>query len=124
VKIGIRDDCRHCAKPIALCRVRGGKWLPMELAMVAYAPDVVDAYLPVRTARSVALVPLGEMSELRIRGVRWVAQQHRCAEWMRAAAAKRHERQAQREHVGSLSGSLQTVIDQWIEENTDPPGAA
>jgi hypothetical protein len=106
MKIGIRDKCRSCSAPIALCQVRGGMWWPFELAMVAYTPDAVDAYLPVRTARSVALVPVEEISDARMHGVRWIAQRHRCAEFMRAASAKRQERAARREHVGSLGDAL------------------
>lgn len=106
MKIGIRDKCRSCTAPIALCQVRGGMWWPFELAMVAYTTDVVDAYLPVRTARSVALVPVEEISDARMRGVRWIAQRHRCAEFMRAASAKRQARAERREHVGSIADIL------------------
>jgi hypothetical protein len=93
MKIGIRDACRHCAEPIAICPVRGGKWLPFDLAMVAYLPEAPDAYLPVRQGTVVALVPVGELSDTRLRGVAWIAQRHRCAAYMRAKTAELLARQ-------------------------------
>lgn len=104
MKIGIRDDCRHCKAPIALCRVRGGKFWPFEAAMVELTNEPVDAYLPMRQqGGAVGLVPIEDVAPRHLEGVRWVAQRHRCAPFMRAKAAERLERQEGRSYVHMLA---------------------
>lgn len=99
MKLGPIDDCRSCGARIMICRVRGGKWWPFDLKMIAASPDAVDAYLPLRAGTTVALVPIEEASPRQLQGVRWYAQRHRCAEYFRAKAAER-------ERVGSLGDVL------------------
>jgi hypothetical protein len=110
MKIGIHDDCRSCAAPIALCRVRGGKWFPFELAMVELTTDTVEAYLPIRQqGGAVALVPVDEISQHRLDGVRWCAQRHRCAPYLRSKAAAYQGWLAKRERVDSLGDAADAL---------------
>lgn len=122
MKIGIREDCRSCSQPIALCQIRSGihpYWVPFELAMVERTDGIADAYLPVRRARSVALVPVEEISEHRLASVRWVAVRHRCAEYLRSKAAAYRGYLAKREHVASLGDSLESVLGPLLDQDAD-----
>lgn len=90
MKLGKRDDCRHCAGPIVVCRMRGGAWAPFDLDLIPADPATAEAYLPVRTGDVVALVPVADLPDRQLEGVRWLARRHRCAQFYRAKAAERH----------------------------------
>jgi len=106
MKLGPRDNCRHCEEQIMICQLRDGKWLPFNLAMIEAAPDAVDAFLPIRSGASAVLVPLADVAPRQLEDIRWYAQRHRCAAFLRTVAAKRAERAAQREGVDSLAEAL------------------
>jgi hypothetical protein len=89
-----------------ICQIRGGKWLPFNLAMVEAAPDAVDAFLPVRTGATAVLVAIADVAPRQLQDIRWYAQRHRCAAFLRGVAARREERAAQREGVDSLAEAL------------------
>lgn len=90
MKLGQKDNCRHCKGEIMICRLRSGKWAPFDIGMVAATPDAVEAFLPVRSNDgAVALVPVADVAPRQMQGVRWLAQRHRCAEFYRAKAAER-----------------------------------
>lgn len=104
MKIGIREDCRHCSAPIALCRVRGGKFWPFDAAMVPLDDKPADAYLPMRQqGGAIGLVPIEDVAPRHLEGIRWVAQRHRCALYLRAKSAELLERQEGRSYVHILA---------------------
>lgn len=86
-----------------LCPITGGNWRPFNLAMIARGPDVVDAYVPIRTGGRVCLVSVDDVSEQRLGSVRWLAQHHRCGAYYRAKTAAR-------ESVDSLGEALAEVL--------------
>lgn len=108
MKLGKPTPCRSCGKRIAICALRSGIWAPFELALIPATADAVDAYLPLRHGAVVVFTPIGDVAPRHIDSVRWYAQRHRCASYLLAKAAENQERQARREHVGSLAGSLAT----------------
>jgi hypothetical protein len=99
MKIGIKDDCRHCGRPIALSRVRGRTrtWIPFERQTIPAAADAIDAYLPVTTGGRFAMVPISEIAPRHLEGIRWYAQRHRCAPYFLAKSAEHQARQAAEE---------------------------
>jgi hypothetical protein len=101
VKIGKRDECRHCGRPVMICRTPGGKWLPFNLDMIEANPEAMDAYVPIRSGPAVALVPVADVAPRQIADVRWFARRHRCPEFMRAAA------NGQRDEVDSLGDAIE-----------------
>lgn len=82
--------CRYCHQPIRLRRIRGGYWVPFDLNLTPADAGTVDAYVPTRTTDVVVFVPVGDVSQRRMAGVRWYAHRHRCAEYLRSAADKRY----------------------------------
>lgn len=116
MKIGKPVECRSCGKAIAICAVRGGTWMPFELSLIPAAADSVDAYLPLRHGDLVVFHPIDEVAPRHIESVRWYAQRHRCAEYMRAKAPVLQAALAKREHVASLADSLDPLIARLAEE--------
>lgn len=116
MKLGRPQPCRSCEKPIAVCAVRGGTWLPFELALIPAATDAVDAYLPLRHADLVVFHPIGEVAPRHVESVRWYAQQHRCAEYFRTKAGAYQGWLAKREHVADLAEVLDPLITHLTRE--------
>ncbi len=117
MKLGPSDNCRYCKEQIMICQIRGGKWLPFDMTMVAATLDAPDAYLPVRTAENViGLMPVEEVAPRLLEGVRWLAQRHRCSAFFLSVSAKRRAREAQREAVDSLAEALATHFGLTTEE--------
>lgn len=104
MKLGRTDVCRHCDGEIMLCRIRGGDWLPFDVAMIERTPGAADAYVPVVKAGVACLVPIGEVGERRLADIHWLARQHRCAEFYRAVAA-------QHENVPTLADAMTEFAD-------------
>jgi hypothetical protein len=99
MNLGPTSDCRHCQARILVGRVRGGKYLPFNLEMIERTPDVVNAYVPVIETGAPGLVPIADVSDRRLDGVRWLATRHQCTGFLRSRATARDE-------VDSLAGAL------------------
>ncbi len=88
-----------------ICRIRGGKWTAFNIALVPAAEATTDTYVPVRTDTGiVSLVPVDELSERRLTGIRWYALKHRCSGWIR-------HRDAQRDTMTTLDEAIQQFFD-------------
>jgi hypothetical protein len=62
MRLGRPQPCRSCEKPIAICAVRGGTWMPFELELIPAAADAVDAFLPLRHGPVVIFTPVDEVA--------------------------------------------------------------
>jgi hypothetical protein len=107
------QPCHSCGKTVAICYVRGGTWMPFELDLIPAAADAVDAYLPLRIVHAVTFVPIEEVAPRHIESVRWYAQRHRCAAYLRSKAEAYQAHLAKREHVGGLGDAVDALLDEW-----------
>ena len=115
MKLAKPTPCRSCEKPVAICAVRGGTWMPFELELIPAATDAVDAYLPLRHGHLVVFTPIGEVAPRHIDSVRWYAQRHRCAPYLRQQAIGYQVVLARRENVASLGDSLESVLGPLLD---------
>lgn len=105
-----RDPCRHCGREIIVGRIRGGRWLPFDIETIEATPDLVDAWIP---TRSRGFVPVHEVAERHLAGIRRYAVQHRCAQFLHWLAEKRHR-------VDGFSDAMGALIDLWTMPEPDP----
>lgn len=100
-----RDPCRHCGRDVLVARIRGGRWLPFEIETIDAQLGSLNAWIPTRTR---GFVPVSEVADRHLAGIRRYARQHQCAEFLRWLASRR-------EHVDSFADALGALIDLWTK---------
>lgn len=104
--------CTHCKAPVVIRMVRDRRRWPFDRALLP-AEEVPEylRYVPVPSGHGVVMVPAADMSPRRIEGIRWYAQRHTCAAWLRWFRDKRTAEQAARDdEVGSIADALAEVL--------------
>lgn len=85
--------CQHCTAPVVIRQIRDGRRWPFDRALLL-EDDVPEQlrFVPVRAGHGVIMLPATDMAPRRLEGIRWFAQRHTCAAWLRWRDAQRRAR--------------------------------
>lgn len=99
--------CTHCKSPIVIRQIRDGRRWPFDRLMLS-EDDVPEPlrFVPVPWGHGVLMLPAADMAPRRLEGVRWFAQRHTCAAWLRWYNENRKARQAEDDDDMSIHHAL------------------
>ncbi|GAA2686620.1 hypothetical protein Apa02nite_028990 [Actinoplanes palleronii] len=85
------QPCRHCGRPVVIRMTQAGKSWPFDNDLVSVDADLPEElrYIPAPGRDGVIMIPVIDVSDQRLVGVRWYAVRHICAEWLRTRQANR-----------------------------------
>lgn len=108
-------ECTHCKDPVVIRVIRDGRRWPFDRALVEAADVAEDLrFVPTRAGGVIVMVPVSDVSERRLQGVRWFARRHTCVQWL---MAQRAQLEAARDQDGGFADALLQLLTRLAPED-------